>query len=268
MATLGQKFWALILLGTISLVVLPTFSRISYCEPSRESRPRETNEQLAREQTAIQQSQENSIGLYEQQSNGDYQPSSKGYEQITWFCDISVADIGLMFFTYCLVIVGWAGIKSNEQTVRAIERPWLFIESISANGLINLLPGGKILIATTVINAGRSPVILKRFRGAGIGNVVAADPARIPLSELPIEGIIGNAIAPGQNYTLKGTLRVPISAEVHTGVMNDQVKFVVRNVLEYEDQFGALHETAYCVCYDATKKRFVTHGGRDYNYTT
>ena len=47
-----------------------------------------------------------------------------GYTQ-PWLCDLKIGDLALVFFTYCLVVVGWFGIRSGEQTVRRLERAYV-----------------------------------------------------------------------------------------------------------------------------------------------
>jgi hypothetical protein len=42
-------------------------------------------------------------------------------------CDAKGTDLGLLYFTYCLVIVGWFGIRSNELTVQSLERAFLAV---------------------------------------------------------------------------------------------------------------------------------------------
>lgn len=56
---------------------------------------------------------------HNQTPNRKIQELSAPYRLI---CDAKITDIGIMFFTYCPVIVGWFGIKSNQRTVEDLER--------------------------------------------------------------------------------------------------------------------------------------------------
>jgi hypothetical protein len=70
-------------------------------------------------------------------------------------------DLGLVYFTYCLVIVGWFGIRSGEQYTVAIERAYLFLG--------NSLPrfrNRRIYFELATTNTGRCPGIMKEIRYA------------------------------------------------------------------------------------------------------
>lgn len=42
-------------------------------------------------------------------------------------CDeLRITDVGIVFFTYCLVVVGWFTLRSSEQTARKAERAYMF----------------------------------------------------------------------------------------------------------------------------------------------
>ena len=54
-------------------------------------------------------------------------PSSQKSEDYQLLCDAKGTDLGLLYFTYCLVIVGWFGIRSSERTVQNLERAFLAV---------------------------------------------------------------------------------------------------------------------------------------------
>jgi hypothetical protein len=41
-------------------------------------------------------------------------------------CQAKATDIGVAFFTYCLVIIGWFGIRSTEHSTRISERAYIY----------------------------------------------------------------------------------------------------------------------------------------------
>lgn len=42
-------------------------------------------------------------------------------------CDAKGTELGLVFFTYCLVVVGWFTVRSNELTTQTLERGYLAV---------------------------------------------------------------------------------------------------------------------------------------------
>jgi hypothetical protein len=44
----------------------------------------------------------------------------------SFLCEAKVTDIGVAFFTYCLVIVGWFGIRSTDHSTRISERAYIY----------------------------------------------------------------------------------------------------------------------------------------------
>jgi hypothetical protein len=40
--------------------------------------------------------------------------------------ELRLTDLALVFFTYCLVIVGWFGLRSSERNLEATERAYIF----------------------------------------------------------------------------------------------------------------------------------------------
>jgi hypothetical protein len=75
-----------------------------------------------------------------------------------WLChEAKGMDVAIVFFTYCLVIVGWFGIRSGERTVRDLERAYIF------GGPTNIRTNPertKVWVNLTVDNPGRTPAIL------------------------------------------------------------------------------------------------------------
>ena len=73
-------------------------------------------------------------------------------------CEARLTDVALVFFTYCLVIVGWATMRTTDVGARQIERAFLFL------GTQDHQLAGTVLKATlTAANSGRSPGVLSEF---------------------------------------------------------------------------------------------------------
>jgi hypothetical protein len=76
-------------------------------------------------------------------------------------CDAKSTDIGVMFFTYCLVVVGWFGIKSEERNTEAVERAYIFLGYGKPS-----FRNKRINFALAATNVGRSLGIMKEIRYA------------------------------------------------------------------------------------------------------
>lgn len=75
-------------------------------------------------------------------------------------CEVRVTDIALVYFTYCLVIVGWSTMRSGERTSRDLERA-IIVGGPTAN------PGhdeGNMILIPQFANYGRSFALLKEIR--------------------------------------------------------------------------------------------------------
>jgi len=65
----------------------------------------------------------NSPAIIEQQLSESNEATSKDQDHDSpIFCDTRISDILLVFFTYCLVVVGWFTMRSNQETMRELER--------------------------------------------------------------------------------------------------------------------------------------------------
>jgi hypothetical protein len=80
---------------------------------------------------------------------------------ITVICDAKISDLALAYFTYCLVIVGWFGIRSSAENTKAIERAYLFL----GNGPMHFR-NRRINFQLAVTNTGRCPGIMKEIKYA------------------------------------------------------------------------------------------------------
>ncbi|HEX3486372.1 MAG TPA: hypothetical protein VHT51_15010 [Micropepsaceae bacterium] len=241
----------------------------SICEPEPSNvQSAEKSEEIKDKQQPAEGSQ---IGAAEAVTDAVYGSSTyvkaDGKQIISWACELRIGDLGLIFFTYCLVVVGWATMRSAENTARAVERSWVIVQGVSAKALIELSPPGKPIIEVLLVNAGKGPAILKAILGGGLANTAEIDPNRIPLAEMPIDDVIGAALPPGETYTIHAGLKQEVEAKAHKMIVEGKANFVLRTVLVYEDGFGDRHETAYCIRYNPQSKIFVGYGGKKHNYT-
>jgi hypothetical protein len=67
-------------------------------------------------------------------------------------CEAKITDLGLVYFTYCLVIVGWFGIRSSEINVQKLERAYVF----HGYGPVQSREG-RVRFSLNMKNTGRSP---------------------------------------------------------------------------------------------------------------
>jgi hypothetical protein len=85
---------------------------------------------------------------------------SDGLRPYAWFCDTRPADIALVFLTYCLAVIGWAAIRSNERQSNTLERAHVFAgPANTSNGVI--ISPTQISIHVTAVNYGRSVGIIR-----------------------------------------------------------------------------------------------------------
>ena len=72
-----------------------------------------------------------SFAAQQQQTNNENGVTSKSWKEYlegSGFCDeAKITDLALVLFTYCLVIVGWFGIRSGERNTEATERSYFFL---------------------------------------------------------------------------------------------------------------------------------------------
>jgi hypothetical protein len=167
------KFWIAICFGLLISGATSLLVRSDFCSSRADQWAEQTGEQSNSEQgrspyigdviiytgTATPQAQK-------PEPNASRQPTGERFTprpSPPWLCDAHFTDIAIAFFTYCLVIVGWAQMRSNEETVRNLERAQL-MGGVAPN-LINVAPDGKVTLQATVSNWGRSVAILKEFYG-------------------------------------------------------------------------------------------------------
>jgi hypothetical protein len=76
----------------------------------------------------------------------------------TTLCNIRIADLALIYFTYCLVVVGFFTMRSAETSAQQIERAFLF----GGGGPVQVI-GTHVHGIMHCLNSGRSNAILKEY---------------------------------------------------------------------------------------------------------
>lgn len=154
----------------------------------------------------------------------DYLPS--------WLCgDTKVTDILLAFLTYCLVIVGWFGIRSSERTTHELERAYIF-------GTPQIDQSQK-KVGTTFIE-----VMLQNY-GRTMGTVeivygevsLSTEPHGKPIYKNGSARVANGAIAP----TLREAIRAPVTFECPT-----DKDFFFFGFITYSDLSRRPHVSRFC----------------------
>jgi len=71
-----------------------------------------------------------------------------------------LTDLALVFFTFCLAVVGWFSLRSNEQTTIDLERAYVLL----SHGQPILDGHGHVILPLETVNVGRMTGILKEMR--------------------------------------------------------------------------------------------------------
>jgi hypothetical protein len=102
------EFGAWILAGLFIFVLLPVWGKQSLCAPQQ-------NPSIVRQQEQPKE-----------EAKQSETSALQGTLQL-WLCsEARMTDILIAYFTYCLAIVGWFGIRSDQRTVEDLERAYLW----------------------------------------------------------------------------------------------------------------------------------------------
>jgi hypothetical protein len=63
---------------------------------------------------------------YRAADKSDQKTNNGDWLQIVFCGELRISDLALVFFTYCLVIVGWFTLRSNQRNTEAVERAYIF----------------------------------------------------------------------------------------------------------------------------------------------
>jgi hypothetical protein len=141
-----------------------------------------------------------------------------------WLCgEAKLTDIAIAFFTYCLVIVGWFQLRSNEKTVLDLERAYV------SGGGPNI--GQQFIV--TVDNYGKTPATLIEYA------VEFCDVTKIP--DYPLYDDVGYERIPCR-ANLKPTATFAIASHlIPAGIQNP----VVYGRFWYEDIWKRRHSHGF-----------------------
>ena len=236
------------------------------------------NGQTYREQKAAGQNKPAlpQAGVREQRQTGANQDAApnQGREDDPkpLLCDTRLTDILLVFFTYCLVIVGWATMRSNEDTVKRLERADITplpgnitLRTIIAQAQVT--PGNLPSRPSATIqlhNSGRTAATILNVR---IGHIIAEslpdEPPFFGTASTPVleQVVAGEAYSDSVDAWLD---RMPTIADID-GVRSGQMAAFLYGAVNYTDIFGDDRETVWCLRSerDGTYRYW---GGRKYNY--
>jgi hypothetical protein len=154
--SLGPQLAFWIAAGFAFWVVLPQLAKQSWCPP-----------QLPTERAILGNHpfQKNNDGGYPiwdfiefkppqaNDQNAQLKDSSTKWSP-SWLCEEGkITDFLLVYFTYCLVIVGWFTIRSAERTAADVERAYIGI----TGGEIYILPNNRVRVLLKATNQGKTP---------------------------------------------------------------------------------------------------------------
>jgi hypothetical protein len=181
-------------------------------------------------------------------------------------CDVHITDIAVVYFTYCLVIVGWFAMRSRERTSKDLERAYVFIDyellmerntHLKEDGIINKQ------IALVFKNFGRTPAIVNG------GNRKCR---YWPKMNLPERGTAGNKI-PGGIAIGSGSPQVFTAFFEGTEcdrneATNGEGTIYLCGELTYLDMLGEQRETVFCCEWNCAEAQFFMAPNTKLNYHT
>ena len=135
--SLSKTYAVLIAFGVLLAVMAMFFHGSSFCE-------------LDNEPSTIETAKKTAYGFAQYEQDQSITP---------WICDFSIGDLAFAFFTYCLVIVGWAMLRSAAENVRAVEGANVFFALGDQTGMHDDTFDGAIQAS----NTGRSPAFLIEY---------------------------------------------------------------------------------------------------------
>lgn len=186
------------------------------------------------------------------------------------FWETRLTDLLIGFFTACLVVVGWFTIKSNEGSLRAMERPWLFIEKFSTSSFLDPQPGGRPRFHIWVQNPGRTPARILGLRGKLFTTTELTDDVvdQVPLTDAPLDAAYAVAITANSSGTETAIEIEPLNAQQLIQIDAGDRILVARGVFAYLGPLGDRYETSYCAQYRHDAGVWVGYGGTKYNFST
>jgi len=193
LSTLEAQFWLMIAVGCVVFFLVPLWFRISSCPALQSERmnhdendgpvdngEKPENYQYGTTYIADGISNAPAVVVQKHQAESDKEPTSASDKDIVrllsdLLCDAHFTDIALVYFTYCLVIVGLFTLRSGERTSRDLERARLSGGPLP--GTIAIFPNDITKFVIGVTNTGRTT--------ATIRNIVVGTSNTEPISAIP-----------------------------------------------------------------------------------
>jgi hypothetical protein len=229
-------FFVWILGGLLAVFVAPVLVKISLCEAPSRQEQRPVHDEKQPSQNNDNAEQINYVTAEQKQQSAEQKGKAdrfyKYYLNRSGFCEeAKLTDIALVFFTYCLVVVGWFTVRSGERSTHQLERPYIF-------GTPQLkqhpTPAGNRAVEIMLQNYGRTAGTVLIVYGELSPNV---EPFGTPA--------YGNGSARAANGMIPPTegkaVRAPVTFECPV-----TADFFFFGYVDYEDLFGRKHTSRFC----------------------
>jgi hypothetical protein len=192
------------------------------------------------------------------------EPSLTAQEPGGWvkpqICEARFTDLGVLFLTYCLAIIGWFTIRSNEQTVRILERALVFtgptnIGGKESSGLTrygsHIWKTGAVRILA--VNQGRTPALVTFAHG----EFSDAEPTGAsPSYDMGKGDYLCDFALAANSLPNSGALPAEWIFD-----WRDQFFF---GFVEYRDVFGKMHTSRFCAKLIPEKQQYDIAGSAAY----
>ena len=176
--------------------------------------------------------------------------------------EMKLTDLALVFFTYCLVVVGWFTLRSNERTAQDIERSHVFLSAdIKRRWIPNLLGGKSLEVLFAFKNHGKTHAIVVKIEAEV--RTVAKLPKRI--REQAIEMPPGLAIGAGDTTEEFRVINLVADAD-YAMLLNGERVVLFVGTIQYRDIFGKLHSTGFCLNWNPVLGGLTPSPTRKLNY--
>ena len=147
-------------------------------------------------------------------------------------CELKLTDIAIAFFTYCLVVVGWFTIRSNEQTVKNLERAYLAVGPTAL--FTRMLPTPNVSLKLNIHNTGRT--------GATITTIFGEFSRAPPIGDKPQ---YGNGRLERTDLSIAAGTDTVLDAYVFEDDFTGEQSFW--GYVLYRDIFKRTHTARFCV---------------------
>jgi hypothetical protein len=180
--------------------------------------------------------EENHAAEAQQQQTGNEQGATyeryRQYLKRSGFCEeTKVTDLVIIFFTACLVIVGWFTIRSGERNTKDMERAYIFgTPQIDTEKSV----GGNTFVEIMLHNYGHTPGTVKIIYGEVF---LATEPFGDPIYKNGSPRAANGMLAP----TLGNPLRAPVTFECPV-----KADFYFFGYVDYDDLFRRPHTSRFC----------------------